>query len=1066
MLKMNRTRRMNRVLALGAVTSMMALASTAQAAPIIFSAPTNTTADTDVMTLGTLVTAYNATNVNRTVNTVLFTGTNSFTTWGSIAWTGLTANNTSTFNDTDAPFSTLSATYRNILVGASYNSGAAATATISGLTVGHRYAVQTWVSDPRTAGVSRTQTITGGGNTVQLDFNSTDNSATGGGVGQYAIGTFTADSTSQAFTLDANNTLSTQSTQVNAIQVRNVTNLGYWTGRDNGGAVLGTLDSGTSLNWATNIFSAALTSAVFDTAKVPLNGVVFADAYYSSSVANAVGTGNVTVNAAGVSTGTVTFANNTQAYSLTNASGTTGITGATNVVIEGPGAVTFNSANSYTGTTNIYGGSLRIANASALGTTAAGTTVTGGALELSGNITTTAEALTLNGTGISSGGALRNVSGNNTYAGTITLGSASRINSDSGTLTLDVASGNAITATNLGLTVGGAGSVTINDVADLGTAGLTKDGNGTLTLAAANTYGATTISAGTVTITNANALGTGNVSIAGTLNVNAPGNSTIEGLNTANISGAGTINVNGLGTGSNSTIMNGNFSGFNGTINIGPSAAAGSGKVQMNGLDHTDAVINVGAHATLYVTGNVTKNAEIFLNGGDTGESLGQLRLESGANWAGTVTIAGNMSGTGDSAIGSNSGTSTISGQITQSGGTRALRKNGAGIIVLTNNSNNFTGNVTIHDGSLRITQSGALGTGTKSVFITNNVSGAAPKLRLDGTGGPITLASTISFLTSGNIIINEAGNNVINGNFQMTSGNGNTTITSNAGSLTLNGTMTFTAADRDLVVDGTAGGTINGNILKNAQANVDLTKNGTGTWTLASTGNTYDETKVLNGILNVTGSLSSNDASRVFITKDANDNFDVTAAPELQRAVGALTSLAGYGATEVGGLNTVASLIGGSTNAATVVDMAFRGRNNAIVAGETSLLSSDILRLEGLDGVIFVLQMSYSEAAALANGQAETSLKLGYLNTTLNRWEDAIFGNNGTNTGIFYTSSFADAGSPLALGSHGVDVVNNVVWAVLDHNSFFAVIPTPGALPAGMLLMGLVIAAKRRRQA
>ena len=46
--------------------------------------------------------------------------------------------------------------------------------------------------------------------------------------------------------------------------------------------------------------------------------------------------------------------------------------------------------------------------------------------------------MTLNGAGISSGGALRNISGNNSYAGLITLGSATRINSDSGTLTLDV----------------------------------------------------------------------------------------------------------------------------------------------------------------------------------------------------------------------------------------------------------------------------------------------------------------------------------------------------------------------------------------------------------------------------------------------------------------------------------------------------------------------------------------------------------------------------------------------------------------------------------------------------
>jgi hypothetical protein len=223
----------------------------------------------------------------------------------------------------------------------------------------------------------------------------------------------------------------------------------------------------------------------------------------------------------------------------------------------------------------------------------------------------------------------------------------------------------------------------------------------------------------------------------------------------------------------------------------------------------------------------------------------------------------------------------------------------------------------------------------------------------------------------------------------------------------------------------------------------------------------------VTEGIVAVSGaSLYNNGPSWVFIHKDANDDFDNGQAPELQRTFGALSSLAGIGATEVGGLGTVATILAGSTNAATSVDMAFRGRNNAIVAGETSLLSSDILQLEGLDGVVFVLQMSYSEAAALANGQAETTLRLGYLNTALNRWEDAVLGNHGTNTGSFFLSSYLDAGSPIALGSYGVDIVNNVVWAVLDHNSFFAVIPAPGALPAGMLLMGLVIAAKRRRKA
>ena len=112
----------------------------------------------------------------------------------------------------------------------------------------------------------------------------------------------------------------------------------------------------------------------------------------------------------------------------------------------------------------------------------------GAALQIQGGITTAAEALTLNGTGISNDGALRNVSGNNTYTGAITLGSATRINSDAGTLTLDVASGNAIFAANQNVTFGGAGSITVADSIATGSGTLTKDGSGTLTLTGINTY--------------------------------------------------------------------------------------------------------------------------------------------------------------------------------------------------------------------------------------------------------------------------------------------------------------------------------------------------------------------------------------------------------------------------------------------------------------------------------------------------------------------------------------------------------------------------------------------------
>ena len=103
----------------------------------------------------------------------------------------------------------------------------------------------------------------------------------------------------------------------------------------------------------------------------------------------------------------------------------------------GTGALTLSGGNLYTGNTTISGGVVNIQNATALGSTAAGTTVaSGAALQIQGGIVVGTEALTLNGTGIGGTGALRNISGANTYGGLLTLGGTTRINTDSGSLNL------------------------------------------------------------------------------------------------------------------------------------------------------------------------------------------------------------------------------------------------------------------------------------------------------------------------------------------------------------------------------------------------------------------------------------------------------------------------------------------------------------------------------------------------------------------------------------------------------------------------------------------------------
>ena len=115
------------------------------------------------------------------------------------------------------------------------------------------------------------------------------------------------------------------------------------------------------------------------------------------------------------------------------------ISGTGDVIKNTSGTVTLSGANSYSGLTDVQVGVLTIANASALGSNAGGTTVASGAqLQLSGGIVITTESVTIAGQGVGSVGALNNLSGNNEWAGPIVIatGGNNRVGSSAGNLTL------------------------------------------------------------------------------------------------------------------------------------------------------------------------------------------------------------------------------------------------------------------------------------------------------------------------------------------------------------------------------------------------------------------------------------------------------------------------------------------------------------------------------------------------------------------------------------------------------------------------------------------------------
>ena len=185
---------------------------------IVWGTNVTVSADTDVFTNGTLLYAYDWSGTNVTVNGVSFTGISSVNASTNVSVTGI-GGPYQNFTSSQSPFGALSAAYRGVLVGGDYGGAVSATVTLNNLTVGRVYAVQAWVSDPRGGGVAgRTETVAGS-NIVTLAYNVP---AAAGGVGQYTIGVFTATATSELFSLS-----STNSTQLNALLVSDVTATGY-----------------------------------------------------------------------------------------------------------------------------------------------------------------------------------------------------------------------------------------------------------------------------------------------------------------------------------------------------------------------------------------------------------------------------------------------------------------------------------------------------------------------------------------------------------------------------------------------------------------------------------------------------------------------------------------------------------------------------------------------------------------------------------------------------------------------------------------------------------------------
>lgn len=372
----------------------------------------------------------------------------------------------------------------------------------------------------------------------------------------------------------------------------------------------------------------------------------------------ASGTGTVAVTlGTAVVPGTVAFANASRALTL---SGSGGIGGAAAIQKSGGATVTLGTNNTFTGTVTVGAGTLAAGHANALGSTAGGTTVASGAvLDLNGT-SLAAEPLTVSGTGIASGGVLVNSAvGAASAASPITLAGATTITANN-----PMSLGGAITMGGDVLTLNGTSTLTVSGGIS-GTAGLVKDGTGTVAFSTQKVYtGNTTVNAGILDLTGGGGAGG---TIRGAVTVN-PG--AVLRLSAGDVTGYGT------GTDRLDTI---NLVGGTMTVNTASNQTLGVATINMTGatingiagsnLDffNTGTNLNTFASATTSVVSGarigMRQNDGVTFTVEDGGAAIDldvQSQIYTNAAWtnndlikegAGTMRISGLSSYTGGTIV-------------------------------------------------------------------------------------------------------------------------------------------------------------------------------------------------------------------------------------------------------------------------------------------------------------------------------------------------------------------------------------------------------------------------------
>jgi fibronectin-binding autotransporter adhesin len=485
-----------------------------------------------------------------------------------------------------------------------------------------------------------------------------------------------------------------------------------------------------------------------------------------------VGVANSPVNLSAAVMPASVSVNSTGNYEI---SGIGKISGASGLAKSGNGILTLSTVNDYSGNTVINGGILTLGTSGAIpsGTGKGNLTLSAGTLDLNGfnqtlnnpsgagtieNTFAATVALTLdcsvpsdfpgviqnNGDPLSvtkTGAAALNLSGASTYSGGTTVGGSGVLNINSasaiGTGSLLISGGSIGNTSGAAVTLANGNAISNNTIRDI-----VFEGNNDLTTSGLLTYNSTRRSV----VTNGSAkLTVGGIagSAAAILVKSGPG--------TFEVTGPANTNVNGIEVRNGMMIMSGAANTYAGTSNIGVNATGtriGTLRAIASGALGTSTV-NIGpggndATATLELSGGITLGNPISLparTSPETGirnlsgtNTLGNtITLSSGGSWwvlesaAGTLTLAGatalTVANTGTrTAVLKGSGNIDVTGVIQDgvAGAILRLQKEGSGTATLSA-ANTYTGDTTVVDGALVITQDNVLADASTVTLASNS---------------------------------------------------------------------------------------------------------------------------------------------------------------------------------------------------------------------------------------------------------------------------------------------------------------------------------------------------------